>query len=168
MILTAQEEFGLRCALSLSREQLHPGAGERGALTLGQIAGREGLTPPYAGKILRVLVQAGLVESTRGRSGGYRLKRAASCITVAEVLQALGGKVYDGEICQKIPGDVGLCVHNTDCSVRSLLSGLQSIIDEYLSRTTLADLVTNERQMERVVAFVQREMRESPAGSQAS
>jgi len=166
MILTAQEEFGLRCALSLAREQLLPEThADKGSLTLTQIAEREGLTVPYAGKILRVLVQAGLVESTRGRSGGYRLERASSCITVAEVLHALGGKVYDGEICQKIPGEVGLCVHNTDCSVRSLLTGLQGVIDDYLSRNTLADLVTDERQMEQMVAFVQREMRNTSAGS---
>ncbi len=69
MILTAQEEFGLRCVLTLTR------AGRGGSLTLGQVAEAEGLTTAYAGKLMRLLVLGNFVESTRGRSGGYRLTR---------------------------------------------------------------------------------------------
>ena len=144
MILTSQEEYGLRCALTLARAQQagHPGSPGDGALTLGQIASAEGMTSPYAGKLLRVLVQSGLIESTRGRSGGYSLTRPAAEIPVSAVLHGLGGKIYDGEICSTAPG--GLCVHNNDCAIRSLWMGLQQLVDGYLSRTTLADLIGDE------------------------
>ena len=95
MILTAQEEYGLRCALSLAR--VAPGE----SLTLSQVAEAEGLTTAYAGKLMRLLVQAGLVESTRGRTGGYSLTRDPGEITVTEVVGPLGGPFYDGEICTK-------------------------------------------------------------------
>ena len=151
MILTAQEEFGLRCALSIAREG-SDASGAPASVTLGQIAENEGLTMAYAGKIMRLLVQAGLVESTRGRSGGYRLSRSAERITVADVVQALGGKFYDGEICQRSASGNGLCVHNNDCAVRSLWSGLQTMIDVFLARITLRDLVVDEATMDRTVA----------------
>ena len=157
MILTSQEEYGLRCALTLARaQQFAERHGGAGALRLGQIAATEGLTQAYAGKMLRVLIAAGLVESMRGRSGGYRLARAARQINVAEVIQALGSKFYDGGICtanataaEVLPK--GLCVHNSDCAVRSLWTGLQLLVDGYLERTTLAQLVGSEASTEQIM-----------------
>ena len=132
--------------LTLARAQQYAErAGGDGFLTLGQIAATEGLTNPYAGKLLRLLVQGELVESTRGRSGGYKLRARASEISIARLLQALGDKMYDGDICSSNPAPGGLCVHNNDCAVRSLWTGLQQLIDGYLLRTTLADLIGDER-----------------------
>lgn len=153
MILTAQEEFGLRCALTVARA----GNDEDGvprSVTLGQVAESEGLTPAYAGKIMRLLVQAGVVESTRGRSGGYRLSRDAGAITAGDVVHALGGKIYDGEICSRSASGVGLCVHNNDCAVRSLWSGLQTMVEVFLARITLRDLVVDEATMDRTVQAI--------------
>jgi Rrf2 family protein len=145
MILTAQEEYGLRCALSLAR------VAPDESLTLSQIAESEGLTTAYAGKLMRLLVQAGLVESTRGRSGGYCLTREPARITVAEVVGPLGGPFYDGEICTRTPSAAELCVHNNDCAVRSLWSGLQGMIDQYLAEVSLSDLVKDEATMDRTM-----------------
>ena len=153
MILTAQEEFGLRCALTMARAGLDE-TGEPASVTLGQVAEAEGLTVAYAGKIMRLLVQASLIESTRGRSGGYRLVRPAEEIVVADVVHALGGKIYNGEICSRSASGDGLCVHNSDCAVRSLWSGLQTMIDVFMARITLRDLVVDEATMERTVAAV--------------
>jgi Rrf2 family protein len=150
VILTAQEEYGLRCALTLARaQQFSARHGGEGTLRLGHIAATEGLTQPNTGKMLRLLVQSRLVESTRGRSGGYRLARSAREITIAETLLALGSKIYDGGICSANPTPEGvipkgLCVHNSDCAVRSLWSGLQRLIDDYFERTTLAQLIGDE------------------------
>ena len=148
MILTAQEEYGLRCALSLARVQ----RSVDGASTLAEVAESEGLTSPYAGKLLRLLVVGGIAQSTRGRSGGYVLARPATEIPVSEVLRVLGGKLYDGEICAgELPTD-RLCVHNSDCAVRSLWRGLQGAIDEYLVGISLADLIGNEQAVAMVFA----------------
>ena len=74
---------------------------------------------------------------------GFRLPK--SRISIARLLQALGDKMYDGDICSSNPAPGGLCVHNNDCAVRSLWTGLQQLIDGYLLRTTLADLIGDER-----------------------
>lgn len=145
MILTAQEEFGLRCALTLAR------AGRDESLTLNQVAEAEGLTPAYAGKLLRLLVQAGVAESTRGRSGGYRLTRDPARISVAAVVGPLGGPFYDGEICSKPAAASDLCVHNNDCAVRSLWSGMQGMVDQYLDQVSLRDLASDEATMDRTM-----------------
>jgi DNA-binding IscR family transcriptional regulator len=57
MQLMAQEEYGLRCLLELSR---HAGPEP---LTIQQIARAEGLSPDYTAKLLRELRRGGLVHS---------------------------------------------------------------------------------------------------------
>jgi len=153
MKLTSQEEYGLRCILSLARQEVQrpevdlerSGA----SLTLSQIAEREGLSIEYAGKLMGILGRASLVESVRGRHGGYRLSRPADEVCVSEVVAALGGKLYQpSHTCDRFSGDHTFCVHSSACSIRSLWSGLQLLLDWVLSRTTLYDLVsTDERDM---------------------
>ncbi|MCA9726421.1 MAG: Rrf2 family transcriptional regulator [Candidatus Eisenbacteria bacterium] len=148
MKLTSQEEYGLRCILALARPGEETDGGEPAALTVAQIAEREGLSTEYAGKLMGVLVRAGFVESERGRYGGYRLSRAPHEISVAEVLAALGGKLYDRDTCDRFSGDHELCVHTGGCTLRSVWSGLQQIIDQVLTQTTLWDVIQqNERGM---------------------
>ena len=155
MKLTSQEEYGLRCILSLARAALPPAGGasspEGAFLTLHDIAKKEGLSVPYAGKLIRLLGRAGLVESVRGCKGGYRLARPSESISVAEALAALGGKIYEAGTCERYTGDRRFCVHTNDCSIRSLWSGIQILIDEVLSRTTLHDLVQTEKTMGQVI-----------------
>jgi Rrf2 family protein len=166
MKFTALEEYGLRCILRLAqrevqeRERTPCGAdrdsgessGEAGAfITLGDLAAEEGLTPEYAGKIFRVLQKSKLVESVRGRKGGYRLARPPEKITVGETLDALGGRLFDGDVCGRYTGDRHECVHSTDCAIRSLWRELQAMMDRVLVRTSLKDLVTSEHVMSRRV-----------------
>ena len=153
MKFTAQEEYGLRCILSLARLACGRSAGagpaERPAasLTVSEVAEVEGLSEQYAGKLFRILAKGGLVEAVRGRGGGYRLSRPPEQIHVAEALAALGGKFYDGSLCDRFKGNRRFCVHTNDCSIRSLWAGIQLMIDQVLSRTTLRDLVTSETTM---------------------
>ena len=81
MQLLAQEEYGLRCLLELARHDTKP-------RTIQQIASAEGLSPDYAAKLLRELRRGGLVESTRGAAGGYRLARSADTITAWDAVAA--------------------------------------------------------------------------------
>ena len=146
MKLSSQEEYGLRCALNLARqsEKAASADGPMPATTIAQISASEGLSTEYAGKLLGILCKSGLVESVRGRHGGYRLTRSAAEISVASILAALGSAFYRGETCERFPGEQDSCVHTTGCSIRSLWSGLQRLIDHVLTRTTLQDLVMLE------------------------
>ena len=146
MKFTAQEEYGLRCVLNLARAYGDE-ARESSFMTVGAIAEKEGLSAQYVGKLFRILARADLVESVRGCKGGYKLTRPPAQISVEDVLSALGGKLYEPKICERYVGDRSFCVHNNDCSIRSLWGGLQSIIDAVLSNTTLAVLIGREKPM---------------------
>lgn len=136
MRFTAQEEYGLRCMVQMA---LHEGPG---VVTIDRIAKAESLTPEHVAKLMRILRQAGLVQSIRGQSGGYVLARPAPKMTVAQILTALGGELFSGEHCDRFSGTVSLCVHTTDCSLRSLWTGIHDLLEKHLGSITLQDLTT--------------------------
>ena len=87
----------------------------------------------------------GLVESVRGRGGGYVLPRPAKEITLREILSALGGLFLEEDFCTKFGGNEENCVRlGTTCTIHSLWGILQTLIDEVLTRTTLAQLMSGE------------------------
>src|SRR5437588_1671356 len=114
MKITAQEEYGLRCLLRLARAEADE------PLTIPEIAAAERLTAPNVAKLLSVLRRAGLIESVRGRDGGYRLARPPADVRLGAVLLALGEPLYDGDYCDRHAGlDAdGPCVHHDGCTLR--------------------------------------------------
>jgi Rrf2 family protein len=138
--LTAQEEYGLRCLLQMARN-------ENGALTIREIAGREGMTTAYVAKLLGVMRRAGLVLATRGQKGGYQLARGSDKITLRDALIALGGPLYSSNFCDEHPGEKRVCVHSGDCSIRSLWAGVAWKLERLLAGIVLKDLLCSERAM---------------------
>lgn len=141
MKLTAKEEYGLRCLLQIARQ---PGA----FATIDEIASREGLTSTYVAKLLRLMRKAGLVTSIRGRRGGFRLSRSGTEISVGQVLSVLGGRLYSEQFCRSYRAHKRACVHDSDCSIRSLWAAIGSLVENATSRVMLQDLLcTTEEDM---------------------
>ncbi len=141
MQLLATEEYGLRCLLQVAQHQ-----GDR-PLTILEISEAEGLSAEYTGKIMRALREGGMVTSTRGAAGGYRLARSASEITAWQVIQSLGGSFYGDDFCESHPGQLRDCIHNSDCSIRALWQRVETAVRTVLDGITLADLRKDEGTM---------------------
>ncbi len=137
MKISAQEEYGLRCLVQLAT--LPPGTG----LTLPQIAEREGISTANAGKLMWLLNKAGFVQSTRGTKGGYMLARPADEIRLSEIIRVLDQDVLSKH-CESYTGVLESCVHSGDCGIRPVIVGLHEIVENALSRITLAQLVGSE------------------------
>ena len=159
MKFSAQEEYGLRCILSLARTEedlLAEACSQAQAIetqkreypTVPEVAGKEGISVQYVRKLFGLLAKADLIEGVRGCKGGFQLAKPAAEITVAEVLQALGGRLYEADTCSRFSGDRKFCVHSNECSIRSLWSGLQFILDGVLEKVTLKELTGNEKSIE--------------------
>ena len=148
MKISAQEEYGLRCLVQLANLQ----GGE--SLTLPQIAEREGISTANAGKLMWLLNKAGFVQSTRGTKGGYFLSRPAADIRLSEIIKVLDEDVLDKH-CGSYTGVMDECVHNVDCGIRPVIVGLHDIVENALSQITLAQLVGNERAVDRMFHQIQ-------------
>lgn len=138
MHITAQEEYGLRCLLRVAKHE----SGD--PMRTQDIAVGEGLSLEYAAKLMRMLKNAGFVSSTRGSAGGYLLAEPARDVTVWQVLEALGGPLYEEKFCDAHTGSQRDCTHSTDCSIRALWRNINGILKEALSAITLADLCRDE------------------------
>lgn len=137
MKFTAQEEYGLRCALQVARAE--------GIVTIPEIADREGLTTSYVAKLMRVLLKGGVVRSMRGNQGGYHLSAPAHEITVGTVIHALGGGLLPDGFCKDHAGVRSACVHTGNCSVRSVWARLDAVLRQTMDQITLHDLVQDAR-----------------------
>ena len=133
MKITALEEYGLRCMVLLTR----CGPGE--TLALSDFKMREGLSMPYAAKLLMILKKSGLVKAVRGRKGGYALAKPAERIALKEIFDALGEPSFSPSHCERHTGTFDICVHEGDCRVRDIWQSFGSFIDQVLDRISLAD-----------------------------
>ena len=144
MHLLAREETGLRCLLQVAL------AGRWGdPVPIAQVAEAEGISSVYAAKLMRQLRLAGLVESTRGAAGGYRLTRPADAITVWDAIEVLGGSLFPESFCECHPGLQKDCVRGTDCALRALWRRVDDAVRGVLTGITLADLHRSEPDMVR-------------------
>jgi Rrf2 family protein len=146
MKLSAQEEYGLRCLLRVA------GAGEGGSITIPEIAEAEALSIAYVGKLMSVLRRNEFVQSVRGQTGGYILSRPPEKIPVAEVLAALGGRLFEPGFCDEFVGLEQICTRSVDCSVRSLWRAVQHAVDLVLAGITVKDLLRKESEVSKLVA----------------
>ncbi len=148
MKISAQEEYGLRCLVQLANLN----AGE--SLTLPQIAEREGISTANAGKLMWLLNKAGFVNSTRGTKGGYFLARPAGDIYLNEIIKVLDEDVLSSH-CESYTGVLEKCVHTGDCGIRPVIVGLHEIVENALSRITLAQMVGDEKSVDAMFHSIQ-------------
>ncbi|HVV95511.1 MAG TPA: SUF system Fe-S cluster assembly regulator [Rhodanobacteraceae bacterium] len=108
-----------------------------GVMSAQALAERARLELPTVSKLLKQLAQAGLVASTRGINGGYRLARAPDRITIADIVTAMEGPIGMTEC----SAHAGLCGHEPHCGVRVNWQRISHAIAGALASVTIADML---------------------------
>jgi len=139
MIFSTKSEYGVRVMVELARR-----GGDR-PVALTEIAEHEGLPLAYLEHLVARLRRAGLIESRRGAHGGYLLAREPGQITMAEVVEALEGRIAPVECITSSPDGTVSCTRETDpghiCTTKLLWSRVRGSIVRTLEQTTLAELI---------------------------
>ena len=121
-------------------------------VSLNAIADAERLPLSYLEHLVAKLRKAGLVTSTRGAHGGYRLAHPAEEITMIEVVEALEGPIAPMECFHETPEGKVLCSHADEvdrtCATKLLWTRVQGGVNRALAGTTLAELVEFSRPAE--------------------
>ncbi|KFN45061.1 SUF system Fe-S cluster assembly regulator [Arenimonas oryziterrae] len=102
-----------------------------------ELAERAKLELPTVSKVLKPLAHAGLVESFRGASGGYRLARAPDRISLYDVVEAIEGKLGMTEC----SGEHSTCEHEPHCDVQSHWRRINDVIADALRGISLAEML---------------------------
>ncbi len=131
MKLTTKGRYAVTAMLDLALRY------DKGAVTLAEIAKRQGISLSYLEQLFAKLRRSGLVDSVRGPGGGYTLAMEPNKISVAEIIVAINENI-DATRC----GGEKNCHGDETCLTHQLWEDLSTRIHEFLSGITLGDLVT--------------------------
>ena len=107
-----------------------------GPVNLMDISKRQGISLPYLEQLFLRMRKEGLITSSRGPGGGYRLRQSRSDISVADVIRAVDEQV-DATRC----GGHKNCQADERCLTHDLWEDLSLQITNFLSDISLSDLV---------------------------
>jgi len=116
-------------------------------LSANRIAQRYDLPPHVLIKVLKTLLRAGLVGSTRGAHGGYYLAKAPAWITLADVIEAIEGKAELTPCCcenghEHTDDSCIACRVLPDCPIGDRMQQLNQRINAFFRQITLKDLLS--------------------------
>ena len=132
MIVSTKGRYALRVMIDLAEHQSEK------YVPLKEVAARQEISEKYLENILKVLVQNGFLEGLRGKGGGYRLCVGPDQLTVGAVLRLTEGSLAPVACLEK---GASPCERAAECRTLPLWSGLNDVINAYLDRFTISDLV---------------------------
>lgn len=136
MNITSKGRYALQVMIDLAQ---HP---DEGYISLKTIADRQGYSMKYLEMIVGSLKKAQLLESTRGKEGGYKLCRPAEEYSVGEILRSIEDNLAP-VACIKAGGID--CKQAAACLTVPMWVELDNITNAYLDTVSLADLLSGEK-----------------------
>lgn len=141
MKLTQYSDLGLRLLMYLAHRY-----GE--SVTIQEASDRFAVSKNHMVKISHQLTKSGLIESLRGRNGGVRLARPPEAISVEEALRATEDNF---DLVECFGASQNRCVITEGCKLAGVLDTALAAFFAVLSKTSLADLVSNGNALEHLL-----------------
>ena len=140
MILSQTAEYALRAVLYV--------AGEQNGQQVRVVDAAEALAIPrnYLSKILHVLARAGILDSTRGKAGGFRLAKPADQLSLWSVVQEFDRIPVARRCLLGRPS----CSDRTACVAHESWKATSESIAVFFRQTTVADLLENTGDQSRI------------------
>lgn len=136
--ITRQADYALRATMEVARMDF----GERAPTAV--IAERQQIPLPFLAKIVSQLVVRGILEATRGASGGVSLARPAANVTMLEVIEAIDGPIT----INRCTRDPAVCELSAGCPFCEIFTDAQQELVAKLEGTTLQELVDRAEEIE--------------------
>lgn len=131
MKISTKGKYGLRALVDLAVNS------RTAAVPISSIAQRQDISEGYLEQLIAKLRKAGIVASTRGAHGGYKLAKPADDIFVGDVLRVLEGNI-DPIDC---PGLTGDCAGGDSCVTKKLWKRINDGVNEIIDEMTLESLI---------------------------
>ena len=110
-------------------------------VSLKDVAARQGISMKYLEQIAGLLGKAGLLRSGRGAQGGYRLAKPPQEYTLGSILRLTEGNLAPVACLET---EENACERCGTCPTLDFWTGLYAVVNDYVDRFTLADLVREE------------------------
>jgi Rrf2 family protein len=133
-VLSRKSKYGLKALMVLAQE-----AG-RGPILISELAARDAIPRKFLEAILLELKRHGLVQSQKGKGGGYFLRRPPAEITFGDVIRVLEGPLAMVPcVSQTAYAKCAECVDEQTCGVRFAMKAVRDATARILDNTTLVD-----------------------------
>lgn len=136
MNVTSKGRYALRVMLELASRQ------DENFVSLKTIADKHDISMKYLEAIVGSLKRASLLESTRGKEGGYRLCRTPENYSVGEILRCLEDNLAPVSCIKS--GSIN-CERAGECITVPMWKELDDITNAYLDTVSLKDLLTGDK-----------------------
>ena len=130
MMISTKGRYALMIMTYIAEHQ------DESVVSLKDIAEHKNMGIKYLEIIVSSLNKAGLLESTRGKNGGYRLNREPEDYSLFEIL-----KVAEGSLVPVNCVEERFCDTAPNCKTNKMWCELDQLISDFLSKKTLADIV---------------------------
>lgn len=108
--------------------------------TVDSIADGTEIPTQFLGKICQNLVKEGLLQSRKGRGGGFRLARPGAEISLMEVIKSLDGE----EVFDRCLFDVKKCSKGGVCPLHEDWAPIRNELKKLMEKKTIADLTEDQ------------------------
>ena len=132
MKLSTRGRYGLRAICYIAENQ------DKGFIPVSEISENLNLSENYLEQLVRMLKKDGLIKSSRGPKGGYKINRDLESITIGQILRSLEGDMTTSEC---VSGKVNC---NDKCDAYDLFTKLDYLINQAVDSITLEDIVKHE------------------------
>ena len=132
MMISTKGRYALRFLADVAE---HQGSG---FVPLRDVAARQEISEKYLEIVVKELVKGGLLDTLRGKGGGYRLNRPPEEYSVRAIIERMEGPLAPVACLE--PGQ-DICPRSRNCRTLPLWQGLDKVISDYLTQFTLADLI---------------------------
>lgn len=131
-MISTRGRYALRVMVDLAEQH------KDGYIPLKDIVARQELSLKYLETIMTTLSKAGLISGVHGKGGGYKLLKSPEEYTVGDILRVTEKSVMPAT-CAECVGDD--CPRKDGCRTLPFWAKLNSVVEECLNSTTLADLM---------------------------
>lgn len=141
MKISTKGRYALRMLIDLIQHQ------NEGYIALKDVANRQQISKKYLEQIVPTLSKGGIIMSSRGFQGGYRLIVHPQDCTVGQILRLTEGAMTPIPCLDCEPAG---CENKASCSTLNMWLGLEKAINDYIDNITLQDIVDNNTEKYRL------------------
>jgi len=140
-MLSMKAKYGLRALLYLARQQ------NQEPVLISELAEKEKIPKKFLELILLDLKNHGILQSKKGKGGGYLLSRRPEAIKLGRVVRVLDGPIAPLPCASQtayIPCDE--CEDEKTCGIRLVMKDVRDAMAKILDGTSLADVLRRAEQ----------------------
>ena len=141
-MLSQKAKYALKALVLLAQQK------EGKTMQCSEISESEDLPKKFLDTILQILKTANIIQSHRGKYGGYQLARPASEITFGQIIRVIDGPLALLPCVSKTAyRRCDDCSDETICAVRKVMLQVRNSTSGILDNTTLADVIEGRREL---------------------